>query len=117
MKLSELLTYLMETAVSLNPDLENILECELKVDPDIRIAMQPRWPMEYNVAHAKFVNSNAEDIADIEKLLNGGELNESERGEAEEELTRLRAETQTLIYLMEGSHIGYADPTLWDTED
>ena len=117
MKLSELLVYLTETASSLNPDLEDIIGSELEVDPEIRIAMQPTWPMESHVAHAKFVSSNAADIADIEQVLANETLTESERGEAEEELTRLRAETETLIYIVEGSHIGYATPTLWDTSD
>lgn len=117
MKLSELLTQLMETAASLNPDLEDFIGGEFEVDPEIRIAMQPRWPMEHHVAHTKFVSSNAEDIADIEQVLANETLTESERGEAEEELTRLRAETKAIIYIVEGSHIGYAKPTLWDTSD
>ncbi len=117
MKLSELLIQLMETAASLNPDLDDIIGSELEVDPEIRIAMQPSWPMESHVAHARFVSSNADDIADLQKLLGGDELNESERAEVEEELTRLRAETEAIIYIVEGSYIGYAKPALWGTSD
>lgn len=115
MKLSELLAYLIEIASSLNPDLEDIIGSELEIDPEIRIASQPTWPLENHVAHTKFVSSNADDIADIEQVLANETLTESERGEAEEELTRLRAETEALVYIVEGSHIGYAKPALWGT--
>ena len=117
MKLSELLAHLIEIAAALNPDDDDIIGSELEVDPEIRIASQPTWPMENHVAHAKFVSSNADDIADIEQVLANETLTESERGEAEEELTRLRAETEAIIYIVGGSHIGYAKPTLWDTPD
>ncbi len=69
MKLSELLIQLMETAASLNPDHDDILGSELDVDPEIRIAMQPRWPMEHHISHIKLFHTNAEDIAELEDIL------------------------------------------------
>lgn len=118
MKLLELITHLTAIAEQLNPDhFENTDLAFLPNDAEIRIATQPTWPMESSVLQTKFVSSNADDIADIEQALANETLTESERGEAEEELTRLRAETEALIYIVEGSHIGYAKPTLWDTSD
>lgn len=117
MKLSELLSYLIDKAAELNPDLDDIIGSELEVDPDVRIAMQPTWPMESSVLHVRSVGSNEENIADIKKILNTERLTESERGEATEELDRLREENEVRLYIVEGSHIGYADATLWYQED
>lgn len=116
MKLSELLQQLVEIAQAANPDHDDIIGSELEVDPEIRIAMQPTWPMESHVLQLRIVNSNGEYITDIEGILKT-ELTESERGEATEELNRLREENEILIYIVEGTHIGYAKPHLWDQED
>lgn len=116
MKLSELLQQLVEIAQAANPDHDDIIGSELEVDPEIRIAMQPSWPMESHVLHARIMNSNGEYISDIEGILKS-ELTESERGEASEELNRLKAENEIRIYLVEGSHIGYASKNLWDSAD
>lgn len=117
MRLSELLQQLVEIAQSANPDHEDILDSELEVDPEIRIAMQPSWPMESHLMQLRTVNSNGEYIADIERILKERGLTESERGEATEELERLRDENEIRIYMVEGSHIGYSSKDLWDQED
>lgn len=122
MKLSELLIQLMETAASLNPDHDDILGSELDVDPEIRIAMQPRWPMEHHISHIKLFHTNAEDIAELEDILSmtGTERSiteDTERAEAQIELDTLHAQDRAIIYIVEGSHIGYAKPHLWDTSD
>ena len=85
----------------------------MKLDPVNPTLLQGRD----SIIAAASAGGTAADIADIEQVLANEILTESERGEAEEELTRLRAETEALIYIVEGSHIGYATPTLWDTSD
>lgn len=122
MKLSELLQQLVEIAQAANPDHDDIIGSELDVDPEIRIAMQPRWPMEHHVAHIKLFHTNAEDIAELEDILSmtGTErsiTDETERAEAQIELDTLRAQDKTIVYIVEGTHIGYAKPALWDQED
>lgn len=122
MKLSELLQKLVEIAEAANPDHDDIIGSELDVDPEIRIAIQPRWPIEYHVSHLKLFHTNAEDIEELENVLSmtrteGSIAEETERAEAQIELDTLRAQDKTIIYIVEGAHIGYAKPHLWDQED
>lgn len=117
MRLSELLQQLVEIAQAANPDHDDILDSELDVDPEIRIAMQPRWPMEHHVSHIKLFHTNAEGIAELEDLLSMTGTEDTERAEAQIELDTLHAQDRTIIYIVEGAHIGYAKPTLWDTGD
>ena len=122
MRLSELLQQLVEIAQAANPDHDDIIGSELDVDPEIRIAMQPRWPMEHHVSHIKLFHTNAEDIGELEDILSmtGTErsiTDETERAEAQIELDTLRAQDKAIIYIVEGTHIGYAKPHLWDQED
>jgi hypothetical protein len=122
MKLSELLQKLVEIAEALNPDHDDIIGSELDVDPEIRIAIQPSWPMEYHVSHLKLFHTNAEDIAELEDILSMTRTERSitedtERAEAQIELDTLRAQDKAIIYIVEGAHIGYASKDLWDQED
>ncbi len=86
-------------------------------EAEIRIAMQPTWPMESGILHVRLIGTEDENIADIKRILADEALTESERGEATEELTRLEAENRSTLYFVEGSHIGYASRDLWDSAD
>ena len=120
MQLSELISRLLAHAERLNPEhfeeFDDTLLSDFPVDPEVRLAEQPNYPMQHRVSHTKLFRTNAEEIGEVEAALQL-ELTESERDEAQDELNRLNDENKPIIYIVEGSHLDYASKDLWDQAD
>lgn len=65
---------------------------EKAAETEVRLAVQPRWAFEHDIA----------GVALSSDLRRGGE--DEETGE----------ETPTVVYLAEGEQIGYAPPGIWE---
>ncbi len=59
MKLSELINELVNLATDLNPgcDDTDILNAEFDVDPKVRLATQPTWPLAHNICNLQHLPS------------------------------------------------------------
>lgn len=87
-------------------DLKSLLE-GVDEDAEVRIAHQPHWPFEYSIRQVVAVGTNDEDIEEIEDHLGSGELTAEEKEEARSEMDRLAQNNVQIVYIGEGSQIGY----------
>lgn len=83
-------------------------------DPEVRLAIQPSWPFECRLESVKLVFKEGETIDDLEAALEYDELTEDERTRLVEEVSRLREDNTPIIYLAQGTQMGYASADLWD---
>lgn len=86
-------------------ELKQILD-DLDDDTEVRIAHQPSWPFEYSISEVVESSSNDDDIEDVENALKT-DLTDDEKEEANAELQRLEEENVTIVYIAEGTQIGY----------
>lgn len=78
----------------------------------LRLATQPRYPTEQEVSNLKLVRPNQSEVEDLERLLHETALTPEERVEVQEALEQAQAVPEVL-YLTEGSWVGYASADLW----
>lgn len=102
MTVSELLTLLAELVES----------GEVEEDSEVRIAHQPHWPLEYSVQKLSVQRSGQEDIDEIKELM-ATTPREDWPHDAHEQLQQLR-EQQAVVWIVEGSQLGYASRSHWD---
>lgn len=66
MKLSQLINELVNLATDLNPECDDtdILNAEFDVDPEVRLATQPSWPLANNICCVTHLPSPEESTSD-----------------------------------------------------
>jgi len=84
---------LLELIESLEHLAEELGE-EKAAETEVRLAVQPRWPFEHDLA----------GIALSSDLRRGGEDEDEESVEV----------TPPVVYLVEGTQLGYAPPGIWE---
>lgn len=77
------------------------------LDREVRLAQQPNWPFEFSVGEVAEVETHGDDIAEISDAMDDMDMESSEYAEALKELERLKGENKHLVYIGEGSHLGY----------
>lgn len=97
MTLSELIEQLLELQQDAGDD-----------NPEVRLAHQPQWPFEYSLTDVLLVDVNEEERLEIDEFLNVGDPDDEEaRAAAHERRAELDAEPGGVVYLGEGSQLGY----------
>lgn len=98
MTLSELIAQLTEIAQ----------ECG-DHDPEVRLAIQPRWAFEHRIGGVASVDPNEEEVNEIKDFLNEADpLTEGQAiDDARARLAEIEANKGTVVYLGEGGQIGY----------
>lgn len=89
---------------------QDLLDLLDGVDPDteVRLAHQPSWPFEYSIGTVELVGANDAEIEEAENALaRARDLTPEERETARAELDRLSADNQQIVYIAEGSQLGY----------
>jgi len=78
-------------------------------DPEVRLAHQPSWPFELHIAQVVEVDMHADEREEIREFLGVADPLEdgSAIDDARKRLTEIDANPGTVIYLGEGSQIGY----------
>lgn len=104
MVLSELIQHLKEMQQEAGED----------HDPEVRLAIQPNWPFECHLQNIKLVHTEAKTINDLEATLEYEELTPEDREHLVAEVKSLRGTNPPIIYLAQGSQIGYATVDLWE---
>jgi hypothetical protein len=106
MTLGQVLEALLATAEELNPGYEP--GDDLPIDPEVKLAMQPSWPMEHSVGGVVSFDSRQEAIDTLQEAIAG--LEEDERADRErltEELAQLEAsEPELTVYIGESPWAG-----------
>lgn len=86
---------------------------------EIRIAHQPGYPHQCKVHSIKLVDLKAEPIEEIVEFLNHAIPGEDDEAviEAKKQLEKLRIEDSHVLYVTEGTYVGYASKDLWDEDN
>lgn len=77
-------------------DLKERLE-DLDEDMEVRLMTQPAWPFEYSIADVRLKS----------------EISEGEPDEEKEEKAEAGGEQPDVLYLIEGSQLGYGTKQAW----
>jgi hypothetical protein len=84
-------------------------------DTEVRIAEQPNYPFEYSISGVRFKGTNDDDLKEAREVYShDNSLTEDERRECLAEIVRMDVENVKIIYLLEGSQLGYVNRSLWD---
>lgn len=91
-------------------DLINALE-ELRElhgeDVEVRLAQQPSWPFEYGLSEIVALDMHADEREEIDEFLGEAVEDTDDVVEARLRLAELDAQSRVVVYLGEGSQIGY----------
>jgi hypothetical protein len=87
---------------------------EMEGHEEVRLATQPHYPLQAKLEGVKFVETNAEEISEIEEHIARGELEPEDIEEAQAQIARLKASNDKIVYLLEGSSRGYGSKIWWD---
>lgn len=89
-------------------ELKKILE-DLDDDFEVRLAHQPSWPFEYSIAEVVVMESDRDQIDEIEQALtrDADDLTDDDKCSMQQQISELEDENVTVVYIAEGSQIGY----------
>lgn len=82
-------------------------------EAQVRLATQPSWPLEWTIDGMKLHKTKGDEIEEVENLIFNNEYPE-DQDEMREQLELLKEQNETVLYLREGSQIGYASRSIWD---
>lgn len=108
MKLSKLISELMELAESLNPRDIDWQEGEwaangFPIDPEVRLATQPTWPLAHNICSVTHIGFDQEEMQEIlENLRTPADFQPSELAQMRERVRELE-EDVGVVWVAEGS--------------
>jgi len=90
------------TLSELIAQLQEIADQHEDIDPEVKIAHQPNWPLEFSISGVLAFNTKLEAITELKEILEDPELEADEREHLTSELAALEAEPEMMVFLSEG---------------
>lgn len=82
-------------------------------DATVRLAIQPHYPFEHSIDGLKLHLTHQEEIDELESMIFNNNYPE-DQDDMRERLEELNEQNQTIIFIREGSQLGYAARDIWN---
>lgn len=117
MRLSELIQRMLEIAQEANPGLsvDEIVSDNMRIDPEVRMATQPRYPLAHHVQCVTLVKKDEDEADEIETEL-PNEENPETKQLMQQRIDAIRMQPGT-VWIAEGGSVydePYAPRAAWD---
>jgi hypothetical protein len=89
-------------------------------DMEVQMVYQQNWPLCSKIHNVKVMNEDAkslkEDKENVLEEFKAGHMSHEEYNNAVAELDRMLKDKPNIVYIVEGSHVGYGSRDAWEED-